>query len=351
VNIVSRADWGARHEDGAGPAPLPAEEVWLHHSVTVAPDLVPPYDDEDAAMRVLEAIGEAKFGRGVSYTFAVMPSGRVFAGHSPGRLGAHTKGRNSRARAIVLVGNYDRDQPGAAQLEATAALLVHGERQGYWTGNQLAGGHRDVPGAATVCPGRHAHALITFINYRAAAIARGATVVHLEEDHMPLTDADVAKIWRYGIAGPDVVTGIGAPSTEAWAAVAGVLGRSERAARAAEAMLTRPGADVDVAALAGLLADRITADDVIERLSPAALQSIAVAVANEEARRMAGAKTEVRSLLAAPVDSVAKWTAWDGETAVDEPAPVEVAPAPAWTAEPAAEPAAEPTPARHHFTL
>jgi hypothetical protein len=169
VEIVGRSAWGARYAPGAGAAPLPAREVWLHHSVTVAPDLVPPFDDEDAAMRQLEVIGQQRFAQGVSYTFAVMPSGRVYEGHGVGTLGAHTKGRNSIARAIVLVGNYDEAVPTAEQCEAVASLLVHGQRSGWWTAAKLTGGHQQAPYAATGCPGLHGMECIDDINARAAA--------------------------------------------------------------------------------------------------------------------------------------------------------------------------------------
>jgi hypothetical protein len=189
MEIVSREQWGARYAAGSGPAPLPAAEVWLHHSVTIAPDLVPPFDDEDEAMRQLERIGQAKFGQGVSYTFAVMPTGRVYEGHGVGTVGAHTKGRNSRARAIVLVGNYDTAAPTPDQIESTAQLLVHGRLEGWWASAQLLGGHQQAPGAATACPGRYGMAAVTPINLRAAALwfmPRPSTLAHLRKVPMYL---------------------------------------------------------------------------------------------------------------------------------------------------------------------
>lgn len=169
ATIITRAEWGAIHEDGFGSAPLPAREVWLHHSVTIAPNLVPPWDDDDAAIRTLEQIGEGKFGRGISYTFAVTPVGRVYEGHRIDGVGAHTAKRNTIARGIVLVGNYDTARPSDAQLDAVAWLLRHGQVNGWWPQARLAGGHRDAPGANTLCPGRHGHAAIADIHRRAAA--------------------------------------------------------------------------------------------------------------------------------------------------------------------------------------
>jgi hypothetical protein len=175
LKIISRPRWGARHERGFGPAPLPASEVWLHHSVTIAPNL--SYvdanrdgvdDDEERAMRTLEAIGEQRFGRGISYTFAVMPSGRVYEGHGVDRIGAHTGGRNSISRAIVLVGDYTRYALTDAQLRAVAALLQRGHAAGWWRRARLNGGHQQAPGASTACPGRYAMSAIPRINRLAA---------------------------------------------------------------------------------------------------------------------------------------------------------------------------------------
>ena len=63
--IRSRAEWGStfdyarRHRDK--PAPRAKQGVTLHHSVTLAPDLIAETvvdrEDERAAMRLLERIG------------------------------------------------------------------------------------------------------------------------------------------------------------------------------------------------------------------------------------------------------------------------------------------------------
>lgn len=168
MNIVARAQWGARRGDGQHAAPLPADEVWLHHSVTIAPDLVPPFADDYAAIRTIERIGAERFGQayGFPYTFAITPAGLVFAGHDIAKTGAHTAGHNTRGRGICLVGNYEETKPPAPMLDALVWLLRHGHAQGWWRSPRLDGGHRDVK--ATACPGRHAYALINNINHRAA---------------------------------------------------------------------------------------------------------------------------------------------------------------------------------------
>jgi hypothetical protein len=189
LRIITRAEWGARHRAGFGPAPT-ASEVWLHHTVTFAPSNDPA--DEARAMRDIENIGQSRFGGGFSYSFAVMPSGRVYEGTGPGRVGAHTAKRNTIARGIVLVGNYDANPVPTPMTQAVADLLRYGAgKVGYWHAARLNGGHRDAPGASTACPGKHGMKALTIIN---ALAQTGATLSLTGDDDMPLTTADLNAI-------------------------------------------------------------------------------------------------------------------------------------------------------------
>lgn len=203
MRIIPRAEWGARHPRGFRAAPLPADEVWLHHSVTLAPDLVPPYDDDFAAVRTLERIGQDRFGGGISYTFAVTPAGLIFEGHGVDRQGAHTANHNVRGRGIVLVGDYERNRPTPQMVDAVAWLLRHGHERGWWKAPRLNGGHRDTK--ATVCPGRHGYASIAEINRRAATAppAQEETNVALtpEQDNAVMSTW-IATFFGGGDAGP-----------------------------------------------------------------------------------------------------------------------------------------------------
>ncbi len=178
MNIITRAQWGAKHSAGFRPAPDPASETWLHHSATIAPDLAPPFDDDHAAIRMIERIGQERFGGGVPYTFCVTPVGLVFEGTGPGREGAHTRGHNTKGRGICWVGNYELNHPTEQMIDATAGLLRAGQAAGWWKHAVLNGGHRDV--VATACPGRHAYAVISEVNQRATA----APPAHNPEDDM-----------------------------------------------------------------------------------------------------------------------------------------------------------------------
>lgn len=160
--IIPRSEWGARHKGGFHDRPVGSLRRYLHHSVTIAPDLVPPFTDDYAAVRTLEGIGQSRFGGGISYTFAITPAGLIFEGHGIGRTGAHTAGYNTIAAGICLIGNYEKDDPTPQQLAALDWLLHEGVRRRWWTSPTLTGGHRDTK--STACPGRNAYQLIGAVN-------------------------------------------------------------------------------------------------------------------------------------------------------------------------------------------
>lgn len=172
--VIPRKSWGARFKAGFGPAPE-ASELWLHHSVTTSAGEAATEAQDAATVRKLEDIGQERFGGGISYTFAVCRSGRVFEGTGGLRVGAHTGGRNTRARAIVLIDDCTTRRPSTAAMDAVADLVRYGKAAGYWSVDRLTGGHRDAPNAATSCPGNAAWALIPVINSR-------AVTAHLADD-------------------------------------------------------------------------------------------------------------------------------------------------------------------------
>jgi len=176
TEIITRAQWGARFADGFGTRQVGSLDKWLHHSVTAAPPVGADLAADVAAMHVLEGEGQSRFGGGISYSFVIPPSGRVFEGISIGRIGAHTYRRNSGSVGIVLVGNYMTQTVSGQQKTALAGLLQHGVAQGWWRIPTLTGGHRDV--YPTACPGTNAYADIPAINALAGgrAVATSAPV-------------------------------------------------------------------------------------------------------------------------------------------------------------------------------
>ncbi|WP_404285444.1 N-acetylmuramoyl-L-alanine amidase [Glutamicibacter arilaitensis] len=161
-SIISRETWGAEHADGFYNRKVGRLDKWLHHSVTAHLAKAAALAQEYAEMRKLDDIGQSRFKGGISYTFVIFPSGRIYEGHSVGRVGAHTAGRNSISAGICLAGNYEANQITAEQIASLAWLLNEGIDEGWWTEPKLDGGHRDTK--STACPGKNAYAQIPAIN-------------------------------------------------------------------------------------------------------------------------------------------------------------------------------------------
>ena len=160
ADIATRGSWGARYDDGDLTLYGLALEVFAHHTVTT--QLLPSasVEDERAEMRKIEAVGESRFGTGISYNVIVFPSGRAYQGVSWNRRGTHTGGRNSTARSICFAGNYETNEPTEAQL-VTASEIYHGGKGRLWQSAAPLRGHRDV--SQTACPGRHVYAKLPAI--------------------------------------------------------------------------------------------------------------------------------------------------------------------------------------------
>lgn len=149
MDVVSRKTWGAVKEQNRPAMPLPAREVWLHHTVTRVTG------DPHADAREVQRVGIARFGY-ISYSYLVHPTGVVLEGQGL-RVGAHTKNRNSISYGVSLIGNYEERQMEDAQVESVRRLVDWLQDNGKLrTGVYPTGAHRDLQ--ATACCGRHAYA-------------------------------------------------------------------------------------------------------------------------------------------------------------------------------------------------
>ncbi len=92
----------------------------------------------------------------VGYHYLIERDGVVVPGRPPSMRGAHClAGRmNHKALGIALIGNLEKRPPFPAQLAALKGLLKRLMRE-YRIPPANVLGHREVPGAATACPGRH----------------------------------------------------------------------------------------------------------------------------------------------------------------------------------------------------
>lgn len=114
--------------------------VVVHHSA------LPLSDGPREIQRKHVGIGFADIG----YHFVIDAEGRIYEGRRLRARGAHTGGYNTGSVGIVLLGNFEIDEPTAAQMTALAALA--GSLAEQFNLTHLAG-HRDFQPEVTDCPG------------------------------------------------------------------------------------------------------------------------------------------------------------------------------------------------------
>ncbi len=149
--VLPRSAW-ARGE----PVPIRMNRMSAIRYITIHHDGMDAFFSTNRAVVAahLEAIRRLHRRKGwgdIGYHFAVDPAGRIWEGRPLGWQGAHVKDHNPGNIGIVVLGNFEMQTPGGAQLEgvrrhvATLMRVYNVPRTRVHT-------HRDW-GAKTVCPG------------------------------------------------------------------------------------------------------------------------------------------------------------------------------------------------------
>lgn len=175
LDIITRETWGARQSYTSDRDVFtPVEGFVLHISVTRDSGDSPT--SEHADLRAIEAIGQQRFGIGMSYNAAVFNTGRLYEGQPLTRRGAHTvddkntgykstgssRSMNYWWRAIVLP-QVEADDVTDAQVHQIAKWAAAQIRAGYAKRDALWIGHRDV--AYKACPGDTGYARLGEIRH------------------------------------------------------------------------------------------------------------------------------------------------------------------------------------------
>lgn len=172
--FVPYEEWSGRTQGVRGPNKpavpqlLGAKKVYIHHSVTIAqgdPNLIGQLDPSDNPCADARKIEDILANRGLlpGYNHIIHPSGVVLelAGEF---IGAHTGGQNSTSKGLVLIGNFDIQQPTFAAIVAASRTInlmrLAGQVAGDINDVQVLG-HRDH--GQTACPGANLYPLLPFI--------------------------------------------------------------------------------------------------------------------------------------------------------------------------------------------
>ncbi len=150
--VIPRTEWAMGR-----PVPSKMDLLTPVQYITVHHDGMSPFFESSrlAVESRIEAIRKAHRGRGwgdIGYHYIVDRGGRVWEGRPIRYQGAHVKDYNVGNIGVMALGNFERQQPNAAQLAALYDLL-----------STLMWRHRvsvsrvktHQEWAATLCPGRH----------------------------------------------------------------------------------------------------------------------------------------------------------------------------------------------------
>lgn len=153
VVVTPREDWGARPAETSRMTPHTVERLTVHHAGTQS-----------------GTTGPAQFrgwqdwhmdGQGwpdIAYHLIVGIDGEVYEGRDPAYQGDTATTYDTNGHFLVVVeGNFDIEEPTAAQIESLTRVLAWASEE-YGVPPDTIAGHRDY--AATTCPGDHLYAMI-----------------------------------------------------------------------------------------------------------------------------------------------------------------------------------------------
>lgn len=152
--VIPRAAWGARDPGRICGQVVAPYRMSIHHTAGPVDD----GPDPAARMRQIQAYHIDNNGWcDIGYHFVVSQSGLIFQGRSDERRpGAHVANQNHGNVGISLIGNFQNQQVGEAQMAATARIVgwVH-RTYDIALDRSRVRGHREWPGQGTACPGNN----------------------------------------------------------------------------------------------------------------------------------------------------------------------------------------------------
>lgn len=98
----------------------------------------------------------------IAYHVAVNYKGEIFFLNDIEEITYHTKGNNAKGIGIVLVGNYETEEPTKEMIESVK--LVSNALCDVLNITTISG-HKDAKGAKTLCPGKNAYNELKVIFY------------------------------------------------------------------------------------------------------------------------------------------------------------------------------------------
>lgn len=160
VSAMSRNSWGAT---AAVPAKMKAmngvTRVTIHHEGSSKPNNDTTSAAVGKTLRLIQQQHRQRMGAGdIGYHFIIDRTGVIWQGRDWKYQGAHTSGANSNNLGIMLLGNFEMQQPTAQQLDSLTGLTVSLMKK-YGLSKKDIYGHSDF--CNTKCPGKNLKSYVT----------------------------------------------------------------------------------------------------------------------------------------------------------------------------------------------
>ncbi|XP_004520320.1 peptidoglycan-recognition protein SC2-like [Ceratitis capitata] len=151
VNIISRAQWGARAPTSTSYLSNGLSIAVIHH--TASAYCSTQADCSQQVRNIQKYHMDSSGWDDIGYNFLIGGDGQVYEGRGWNIVGAHVTNRNSKSIGISFIGNYNNNRPTAAQINAAKALLATAVSKGQLKSDYALYGHRHFK--ATECPGNN----------------------------------------------------------------------------------------------------------------------------------------------------------------------------------------------------
>ncbi|XP_058819743.1 peptidoglycan-recognition protein 2 [Topomyia yanbarensis] len=148
-NIVKRAQWSASKSTNVTYQIKPVPFVVVHHTATA--DCSEMVVCKGIVRSIQDTHQKGNKWSDIGYNFLIANGGNVYEGIGWHRVGAHTRGYNSKSIGIAFIGNYADELPSAKALRAANKLLECGVKLGELDGDYRLYGARQI--SKTASPG------------------------------------------------------------------------------------------------------------------------------------------------------------------------------------------------------
>ena len=155
--LYRREAWTTTTPDARRLAPLERiRRITIHHQGNPSPFTSTDPMVVANELRNIQKDHIRRMGAGdIGYHFIIDPAGNIWEGRSLSNLGAHVRSGNDENLGIMLLGNFNIQDPTPEQLE-TLNVFLGQQMDTFGVAPNYVFGHRDL--AATECPGDRLYA-------------------------------------------------------------------------------------------------------------------------------------------------------------------------------------------------